>query len=70
MDTINKLASKATNVIAGKHNTTAAGESVPRSMEQDDSVGGSSKPNYDGNHQIYTKHQRTNLTESQEQPIL
>ncbi|EHL03656.1 hypothetical protein M7I_0300 [Glarea lozoyensis 74030] len=48
METINNLASKAANVVGGKQNTAATDESVPRSMQQNDSIGGSSQPNYSG----------------------
>jgi hypothetical protein len=47
METINNLASKAANVVAGKNNTTGTYENVTRSMPENDSIGGSSKPNYE-----------------------
>jgi hypothetical protein len=49
METINNLASKAANAVSG-NSKASTDENVPRSMPENDTIGGSSKPNYDGNY--------------------
>jgi hypothetical protein len=63
METINNLASKAANVVAGKNNTTGTYENVTHSMPENDSVGGSSKPNYEGNYQVLPQFNIQHLTQ-------